>query len=64
MIYIIIQSASAALVLTHYDSYVGFCKLENEMLKEAKNAENHIFRQKMSFVSVFQNFTFHLEQPY
>ena len=28
-------------------------KLENEMLQKAKNAENHIFRPKMSFLSVF-----------
>ena len=27
-------------------SYLGLCKLENEILKEAKKAENHIFRRK------------------
>ena len=29
-----------------YVTYIGLCKLENEILKEAKNAENHIFRPK------------------
>ena len=33
-----------------YDSSLGLCKLENEILKEAKNArkllKNHIFRPK------------------
>ena len=29
-----------------YRSYLGLCKLENEILKEAKKAENNIFRSK------------------
>ena len=44
-----------------YKLYIWLCKLENEILKEAKNAEITFFDQKMSFLSVFsyfQNFIF------
>ena len=41
-----------------YDSYVGLCKVETEILKEAENAKKITFLdQKMSFFSIFRLFS-------
>ena len=42
--------------------YLALCELENEMLKEAKNAEKSFLDQKMSFLSVFSLFKFFIFQ--
>ena len=56
-------------MITH-EPWLGLCKLENEILKEAKNLKIAkkitFFDRKMSFLSlfiVFQNLIFQLAQP-